>query len=166
MSDVGFGSELLQDNDQGGFTGRGTTYGPQPSELSDLIRLSRARKADLIAVSGPSGLELLGALFRSGYEQVVCAASGFPSAHEQVDALLMAGHHSVEAMTQVLRRLAPHLKEGAVLACELPSFEDDRQVELCLCSLGLCIESTVFDLRGKILVRHTVGHEARLLRAA
>ncbi len=166
MSNVGFGSQFLQDNDQEGFTGRGAAYGAQQSELSDLIHLSRARKVDLIAVSGPSGLELLGALFRSGYEQVVCATSGFPSAHEQVDALLMAGHHSVEVMTQGLRRLAPHLKEGGVLTCELPSFEDDRQVELCLSSLGLSIESTVFDLRSKILVRHTVGHEARLLRAA
>ena len=69
-------------------------------------------------------------------------------------------------MTRVLLRLAPHLKEGGVLACELPAFEDDRNVELCLTSLGLSIETTVFDLRGKVLVRHTVGREARLLRAA
>ena len=166
MSSVGFGSECIQDNDQERFVGPGLTRGAQQSELSDLIRLSRLAKTDLISVSGPSGLELLSALFRSGYEQVVCVPSEFPSAHEQVDAILMAGHCSVESMTRVLLRLAPHLKEGGVLACELPAFEDDRNVELCLTSLGLSIETTVFDLRGKVLVRHTVGREARLLRAA
>ena len=166
MSSVGFGSECIQDNDQRGFVASGLTYGAPQSELSDLIRLSRAAKTDLISVSGPSGLELLSALFRSGYEQVVCVPSGFPSAHEQVDAILIAGHLSVETMTRALLRLAPHLKEGGVLACELPAFEDDRHVELCLASLGLSIESTVFDLRSKVLVRHTVGHKARLLRAA
>ena len=92
--------------------------------------------------------------------------SEFPAAYEQVDAILMAGHRDLETMMRVLRRLAPHLKEGGVLACELPAFEDDRQVELCLNGLGLSIESTVFDLQGAVLVRHTVGHQASLLRAA
>ena len=166
MSNVGFGSDYVQDNGQGMFLGVGVTRGAQPSPFDDLVRLSRTRKTDSIAVSGPGGLELLGALFRSGYEQGVCVTSEFPSAHEQVDAILMAGHRDADTMEKAVSRLVPHLKDGGVLACELPSFEDDRQVELRLTALGLSIESTVFDLRNKVLVRHTVGHEARLLRAA
>ena len=166
MSYMGSGSEYVQDNDRDG-SGHCTTTGEaEDMDVSPLIQLSRVRKTDLVSVSGPSGLELLGALFRSGFEQVVCVPSEFPAAYEQVDAILMAGHRDLETMTRALRRLAPHLREGGVLACELPTFEDDRQVELCLNALGLSVDSTVFDLRSKVLVRHTIGRQARLLQAA
>ena len=135
-------------------------------EVGALIQLSRARRTDLVSVSGPSGLELLSALLRLGFEQVACIQSGFPAAYEQVDAILMAGHRDLEAVTRIVRRLAPHLKEGGTLACELPAFEDDRQLEFCLNALGLSVQSTVFDLRGKALVRHTIGRQACLSRAA
>ena len=166
MSYMGSGSKYVQDNDRDDSGGCVATGGSRNPDVGPLIQLSRARRTDLISVSGPSGLELLSALFRSGFEQVVCVPSEFPAAYEQVDAILMAGHRDLETMMRVLRRLAPHLKEGGVLACELPAFEDDRQVELCLNGLGLSIESTVFDLQGAVLVRHTVGHQASLLRAA
>ena len=166
MSYMGLGSEYVQDNDRGGPGNCIASGGAQNLKVGTLIQLSRARRTDLISVSGPSGLELLSTLFRSGFEQVVCVPSEFPAAYEQVDVILMAGHRDLETMTRVLRRLAPHLKEGGVLACELPAFEDDRQVEFCLNALSLSIESTVFDLRGKVLVRHTIGHQACLLRAA
>ena len=166
MSYMGLGSEYVQDNHRGCSDDCVPTEAARNLEIDALIQLSRARSADLLSVSGPSGLELLSALFRSGFEQVVCVPSDFPAAHEQVDAILMAGNRDLESMMRVLRRLAPHLKEGGVLACELPAFEDDRQIEFCLNALGLSVESTVFDLRGKVLVRHTIGHQARLLRAA
>ena len=166
MSYMGLGSEYVQDNDQNR-SGDCIAAGEDRNlAVGLLIQLSRARKADLISVSGPSGLELLSALCRSGFEQVVCAPSEFPAAYDQVDAVLLAGHRNLETLMQALRRLAPHLKEGGVLACELPAFEDDRQIELCLNALGLSIASTVFDLRSKVLVRHTIGHQASLLRAA
>ncbi|WP_217433791.1 hypothetical protein [Caulobacter sp. S45] len=164
MSYLGLGSEYVQANDS--CPGCITADGGRSLDVAPLLQLSRARKTDLISVSGPSGLELLSALFRSGFEQVVCVPCEFPAAYEQVDAILMAGHRDLETMTRVLRRLAPHLKEGGVLACQLPAFEDDRQVELCLNALGLSVESTVFDLRSAVLVRHTVGHQACMLRAA
>ena len=166
MSYVGLGSEFVQDNDQSRSGDCIAGIAAQGSEVHDLIKLSRTRKTDLISVSGPSGLELLSALLRSGFEQVVCVPSEFPAAYEQVDAILVAGHRDLETITRVVWRLAPHLKDGGVLACELPAFEDDCQLERCLGSLGLSIESTVFDLRGKVLVRHTVGHQACLQRAA
>ena len=166
MSYMRQGSEHVQVNDrprsgESIITGAATNLG-----VGALVQLSRAKKTDLIAVSGPSALELLSALFRSGFEQVICVPSESFVAYEQVDAIIMAGHHDLETFTQVLHRLAPHLKQDGVLACELPKLEYDRQLELCLNALGMAIESTVFNLCGKVLVRHTIGHQAYPLRAA
>ena len=165
MSDVTLASDYVKSNVTGAFTDRMATHN-HGSPVVDMICLSRARNADLIAVSGPGGLDLLGALFRMGFEQVVCLPAAVPSFREPFGAILLAGHRDFEAVARTLRTLVPHLRDGGVLACELPTFEDDCRVETCVASLGSSINSTVFDLRNRVLVRHTVGHGARLLRAA
>lgn len=134
-------------------------------QLRRLVLLSRAGLRDRIVVAGPGGLELLGLLCRAGFEQVSCMPSEIP-AGESYDVLLAAGYSNAEALCACLQRMAHHLIDGGVLACELTGLDDDRKVADCLEAVSLQVASTVFDLRDKAMVRHSLAHRPPFQRAA
>lgn len=134
-------------------------------QLRRLMLLSRAGLADRIVVAGPAGLDMLGLLCRAGFEQVSYLPAA-PPGGETYDVLLAAGFLDADALCACVSRTARHLTDGGVLACELPGMDDDGKVAASLRTVGLEVASTVYDLRDRTMVRHTLEHTPPLQRAA
>ena len=107
--------------------------------VAKALRLSGARKSDLVSVAGPDGLSAIVRLCQAGFQnaeyawRATCVVADRPR-----DLLLLAGRMDAEALGRTVRLTARLLREGGLLVAELARPEDDAVIVPALAAQGRC----------------------------
>jgi hypothetical protein len=105
--------------------------------IARALRLSGARRSDLIGVAGPDGLSAIVRLCQCGFQnaeyawRATCQVADRPR-----DLLLLAGRMDAEALGRTVRLTARLLRDGGLLVAELARPEDQAVIGPALATLG------------------------------
>ena len=107
--------------------------------VAKALRLSGARKSDLVSVAGPDGLAAIVRLCQAGFQnaeyawRATCVVADRPR-----DLLLLAGRMDAEALRRTVGLTARLLREGGLLVVELARPEDEAVIVPALAAQGRC----------------------------
>ena len=138
---------------------------PDEQILDAMLLLARASKSHRILVASSNAVDIYLGLLQRGFTHAATpATSRFPCG--QYDVALLAGHHSIQALENLIDRVVPYLNTRASVSMWIGSYELARAqtLQIALERLGFRVEAGTRCETGFILSaqRQQMGKVAKV----